>query len=947
MISGPSNILNKEVVDILQLIELKELQKLQDLFADVHHVASSITYPDGRQITKPSNFCSLCKDIIRQTEKGRERCLKSKLIVGKFNPDGPTFNECKNIGLMDAVVNVTIGDKHIANWSIGQVRCENHNTNRIAECAQELGVDKDLFLNAFNEVPFMEESRLHQIVSLLNVYVNQFVENAYNKYRLNQANKELKEISNCLPDITWKAEWNLVENKMGSTYISKVADELLLLPPGTINNSLYQVLSYVLPQYVDDLYETFHKALQNTGVVYSAIYEARMGDGTIGWFQGRGRSYREGNIIKFFGVTKDISKLKKTELSLKKLEKQESLAQEHLKLAMEVTLDGHWDRNLITNETYFSPRWKEILGYAPNELPNDFYVWERLTKPEDVKKSQRLLKKLISGERDKLDFEVQMKHKDGSWKHILVRAGIIFNDKKEAIRVLGTNTDITEKKRISQQLKDNEKRYRELAQHLPSGVAVYRAVDDGRDFMFVGYNAAAERMYNTSKDKKIGHLLFSEFPNIRQTPLYKGIKKVYQTGVELHIPPFLCQGNKSSRWCENYIYKLPSGEIVSIFNDVSDIKIAKEELKKQNEELRKAKLIAEENGIRFKALHDASFGGIAIHDKGIIIDVNQGMEKLTGYSQKELIGMDYLSLFDPNSCDIVENKIITEFEKRYEAVACKKNGETFPVEMHGNMIPYKETKVRVTEIRDISASKRMIIDLQRSKKRAEQSDKLKSAFLANIRHEIRTPMNGIMGFMQLLQTPDLTDQEKGECSTNIIESSDRLLTTINNIIEFSQIEADDIQLKIKEVDLYLIFQYHLNSFQMASVSKGLNLVLDISDALSPTRIKTDVEKLDSILNTLLDNAIKFTSQGEIHFGYELEKDHIRCYVRDNGIGIPKKQINSIFDGFMQADFENTRSYEGSGLGLSICKGYVEKLGGKIWLESEYGKGSTFYFTLRN
>lgn len=235
-------------------------------------------------------------------------------------------------------------------------------------------------------------------------------------------------------------------------------------------------------------------------------------------------------------------------------------------------------------------------------------------------------------------------------------------------------------------------------------------------------------------------------------------------------------------------------------------------------------------------------------------------------------------------------------------------------------------------------------ELIAAKEKAEESNRLKSHFLANMSHEIRTPMNGILGFMDLLKDINLTHEERDSYISIVNKGGERLLDTINNIVEMSKIEARQQNLDIHEVDLSEMFIDLYNFFKVQTNEKKIDLILKLQPDTQSIKIFTDRFKFEAILTNLIKNAIKFTSKGYIEFGNITLNEKTVFYVKDTGIGIPNDRINAIFDRFVQADLKISRPYEGSGLGLAIVKGYMDILGGNIWVESEVGVGSTFYFT---
>lgn len=233
--------------------------------------------------------------------------------------------------------------------------------------------------------------------------------------------------------------------------------------------------------------------------------------------------------------------------------------------------------------------------------------------------------------------------------------------------------------------------------------------------------------------------------------------------------------------------------------------------------------------------------------------------------------------------------------------------------------------------------------------KAEESDRLKSAFLANMSHEIRTPMNGILGFAELLKEPDLSVEDQQEFLSVIEKNMERMLDIISDIVEVSKIESGHINVSIEEMDVHAKMEYIYASFEPQFQAKGLQFSIKNALPSLQATIKTDKNKFAAILGYLLKNAVKFTPSGSIEMGVQ-KKDHcLEFFVKDTGIGVTDEQKKFIFNRFRQANESISRKYEGAGLGLSISKAYVERLGGKIWVENNadnhQNQGSVFYFTL--
>jgi len=236
-------------------------------------------------------------------------------------------------------------------------------------------------------------------------------------------------------------------------------------------------------------------------------------------------------------------------------------------------------------------------------------------------------------------------------------------------------------------------------------------------------------------------------------------------------------------------------------------------------------------------------------------------------------------------------------------------------------------------------------DLYKAKEKAEESDRLKSAFLSNMSHEIRTPMNGILGFSDLLKEPNLTGEQQQNYIRVIEKSGERMLNIINDIVSISKIEAGLMEVNITKSNINEQIEYVYTFFKPEIETKGIQFSFKNSLPFRESIVNTDREKLFAILTNLVKNAIKYIERGSIEFGYTKKGEYLEFYVMDTGIGIDSDRQKAIFERFIQADISDKQALQGAGLGLSISKAYVEMLGGKLWVESEEGKGSTFYFTL--
>jgi PAS domain S-box-containing protein len=331
--------------------------------------------------------------------------------------------------------------------------------------------------------------------------------------------------------------------------------------------------------------------------------------------------------------------------------------------------------------------------------------------------------------------------------------------------------------------------------------------------------------------------------------------------------------------------------------------------------------------------------------------VNPALCQMAGISEEMAIGNGWLSAIHPDDKEMVvgemkasiQNQSGSAFEYRFlrpDGSIVSFIGKASPeVDSNKHLVGFVGTLTDITELKNMEGN--LIV----AKEKAEESDRLKTAFLHNISHEIRTPMNAIMGFSTLLGEPDVTHKDQISFINIIQQSSNQLLSIITDIFNISNIEANIVNINLSEANLNLTLKKIYDQFFPMACAKNISLHFETTLESEKSVIHTDITKLIEILSNLISNAFKFTKQGEITFGYTLKDQFIEFYVSDTGIGIQTDQYTKIFDRFYQVENAISRQYEGTGLGLSICKSYVELLGGKIWLTSEMDKGSVFYFTI--
>ena len=397
--------------------------------------------------------------------------------------------------------------------------------------------------------------------------------------------------------------------------------------------------------------------------------------------------------------------------------------------------------------------------------------------------------------------------------------------------------------------------------------------------------------------------------------------------------------------------------------------LALQELEKANQELQTKAQTQEvanqelEASLRIfrSAFYDIPTGMVLVSLDGVFIEANEAILQTVGYTKEELLSLDFQSITHPEDlkADLsLVNELIAgdrrsyRLEKRY----FHKSGHIIPVEISVSLLRDGNDNplMFVGHINDVSDQHRINASLKAATQEAEAANRAKSDFLAMMSHEIRTPMNAMLGMAELIEDTDLSKQQQG--FVKAIRTSGRtLLTVINDVLDFSKIESNKLELEAGQINLRECVEDVVTLFSNQAEAKGLSLSATIEPNCIPTLFKGDSIRLRQILNNLVGNSIKFTDEGEISICVNVAKAkpkdmsstlyQLHFSVRDTGIGIEQHKISKLFEPFSQIDSSVTRKYGGTGLGLSISKRLVDMMGGKLWVESEFGEGSIFHFSI--
>jgi PAS domain S-box-containing protein len=411
---------------------------------------------------------------------------------------------------------------------------------------------------------------------------------------------------------------------------------------------------------------------------------------------------------------------------------------------------------------------------------------------------------------------------------------------------------------------------------------------------------------------------------------------IYQSEFRVILP------EQGLRWlhCDAKPQLMEDGSTLwhGIIIDITEQKRADEKIKEQQ--------------LLFETMFHTITDAVVITDKHRnIVLANNGITSTFGYLPEEVIGQSSEILYSSDekfrqAGEEVFNEPSFRSDKLYMTTYRGKLNNVFPGETFGAKLydSKGEWIGNLGVIKNVSERIRYIDDLKVARERAEESDRLKTAFLHNISHEIRTPMNAIIGFSELLIKSNAPPDKNGYYCDVISQSCNQLLSIIDDILNLATIEACKVKIHESNIELNTMLKFIYNQFILKAAKQ--NLFLDLSvDMAESIYIRTDKTKLIEILTNLIGNALKFTLQGSITFGYTIRTQYIEFFVRDTGIGIPPEMHEEVFERFRQLETSDARQFGGTGLGLSISKAYVELLGGKIWFDSVPGKGTEFVFTI--
>ena len=633
------------------------------------------------------------------------------------------------------------------------------------------------------------------------------------------------------------------------------------------------------------------------------------------------------------------SAINKKEIILQKriIEKNLRISEDRFREVAENIGEWVWEVNADGLFKFVSPVSNSLLGYTPEELINKKYFYDFFL--HDCKEELKAKAfEIFSRKENFKKFEHPNIHKDGHLVYLETSGSPILDDKKNLIGYRGADKNITEQKYAIEMLRRSEEKFNKAFHISPDAIVITRSSDG----LFSEINEAFEKISGYPREEIIG---------MTSTDLNLWVDEDDRD----HLISILKQKGRVTDFKSLFKTKLDailnislSGEIYEVNGEDYMLVIIRD----ITEQLRSEEALKESEA-RFRSYFNLSGAGLAITSPSTgWIEVNDQLCTMLGYSSEEIYRSTWPQLTHPDDLDIdMENfdQVISgkineySIDKRF----LRKDGETIWTNLSVSCVRDQTGQVDyfVALLFDITERKHVETELIKAKLKAEESDRLKTAFLHNVSHEIRTPLNAILGFGSLLSEPGLPPDEQVSYLETIQEGSDQLLSIVGTIVDISSAEAKVLKKNVTSFNLNSTLKNLFKQFLLKAPenSNSLNMRQGLND--EDSFILTDNIRFIQIISNLLNNALKFTKNGSVDFGYTVNDKMIEFYICDTGIGIPSDELTRIYDSFYQIESTDDRKYGGTGLGLSICKAYVELLGGKIWVTSELSVGSTFYFNI--
>jgi PAS domain S-box-containing protein len=726
-------------------------------------------------------------------------------------------------------------------------------------------------------------------------------------------------------------------NRAACTTYGYSRDELL-------NKSIFDLRAEELAELQQQLRQAEHG-----GLLFETRHRRR--DGSVFPVEVAWRAAQVAGETLLLGVVRDHTARKRMENELRQTNEQLALILASLPVvvyASDLAPEGR--------VTYVSPNCNQVMGITTSAFLSSRDAWRLRLHPDDAARAIAESERPIDGCHIQREYRWQMP--DGSYRWFCNAAQPVCDATGTAVRLVGIWMDITERKQaesalielnaeLEQRVRQRTDEALDLYHNAPCGY--HSLTPDGRVLQM---NDTELNWLGYAREEVENRLRLADLMMPHSAELFEQL-----------YPEMIRSGTSSSMEWE---MRRKNGSALTILMTVecelddqgSCIKTRSTAMnitrRKQTEEALR------ESETKFRLLFESSRDAIVTLDSsGHCVDCNRAAVRMFGYTDKQmLLAQDFCTLSSPwqpdgrDSCGAAAEllaRALSDGSNFFEWQHRQMDGTLFPAEVSLSLAEIRGVQVLHGLVRDISRRKRAEAELRHAKEAAESANRAKSDFLANMSHEIRTPMNTVIGMTEMVLDTNLADTQREQLQI-VLNSAESLLSVINEVLDFSKIEAGKLELLPAPFDLRDVVGEAIKSLAHRAQTGGLELTCRIEPDV-PEILVGDAGRLRQVLVNLVGNAVKFTENGEVAvhvacLSRDAQSVQLRCDVKDTGIGVPEEKQATIFEAFTQADTSANRRYGGTGLGLAICTRLIELMGGKIGVESEVGRGSTFFFTAR-
>ncbi len=656
----------------------------------------------------------------------------------------------------------------------------------------------------------------------------------------------------------------------------------------------------------------------------------------------------EGKTIGFSAIYRDVTERKKMENSL--VESQERFRHVFEDSPLGVALVGLDSKLILVNQSF-----GEITGYSPDELKGKSFG--DITHPDDAPRDLDQFRRMVAGEFPRYQMEKRFIHKKGHIVWVIRVAALIKDATGKPLYGLGMIMDINEQKKGQ----ENQRFLSYVLEQTGDGIVV--ADLEGK---IIQWSKGAEKIFGYTEKEVLGQPGSLLDPNPTQDQVAEKRRSLTETGSTLHYEA--TRKGKDGRFIQLDISSTPlkdeSGKLIgysAIYRDITEKLKAQVGRVKAEEKLRES-----ESKYRkiFENVQDVFY---QVDNEGNVLEISPSIEAY-GYKREEFIGKNFTEFYaDPGDRIVFMKALsakgeVTDYELRFKTKSglvvyasinahILLNDEGKPMGVEGSLRDITQRKMVEAELEEYREHLEQMVEtrtaeLEKATKAAEAANQAKSSFLANMSHEIRTPMNAVIGFAQLLRRdPALTSQQDQQVEV-ILKSGSHLLNLINEILDYSKIEADRLAVETSSFDLRALLGELESIFKAKAQEKGLRFLLDKPDLL-PRFVWGDETKIRQIFQNLLSNAFKFTERGGVAMRVAIQpgmdgdgSNRLVAELEDSGPGIAPGEMGKLFKVFEQTE-SGRKSKSGTGLGLAISRKFAELMGGTLEAESQLGQGSTF------